>query len=275
MTGDSVVEPGRGHVLGAGLFLDGDLHLRVSAFNSATGVTLAVSGQILTPEGCYERFVERFVPTTDRTVTSLVLAMRAGWLTQVQVVASAGTPRRGQCFVRVEVVIGRGTQAVSLGTVLQDYVQDTTAVAYPGSPIRSSIDGRGVLRSITGTNPAAGVEISEAVPTNARWIVHSVRALLVTDATVALRIPQLIIDDGATTCVQVADATGQGASETGGYHWGEFGTVNAPTQGAHVAPLPLGYPLQEGFRIRTSTIAIVAGDNYLAPQLLVEEWIED
>jgi hypothetical protein len=81
--------------------------------------------------------------------------------------------------------------------LLQGYVTDTSRLSFPGSPIRSSIEGPGVLRSITGTNPAANAEISETVPTNARWRVHAIRFTLVTDANVANREVALTLDDGA------------------------------------------------------------------------------
>jgi hypothetical protein len=42
-----------------------------------------------------------------------------------------------------------------------------------------------------------------------------------------------------------------------------------------LVPIPPDIILSDGDRIRTQTTGIVAGDDWGAPQILVEEWIED
>ena len=138
-----------------------------------------------------------------------------------------------------------------------------------------SIDGPGVLRSITGTNPAADVEISETVPTNARWRVLAIQFSLVTDANAANREVALTLDDGTTVFARVPSGFTHVASTTivySSFHHAPRFTVAQDT--TKNFPLPR-VDLQGSFRLATVTTARQATDNYGAPQLLVEEWIED
>lgn len=57
----------------------------------------------------------------------------------------------------------------------------------------------GHLVSITGTDPAASVEISEIVPDRRRWAIKSIFFTLVTDGTPDNRDVSLILDDGTNT----------------------------------------------------------------------------
>jgi hypothetical protein len=259
---------------GQGFYLTGEDSLRLTAFNAAAGVTVAIEGRYLTPRGDVVTFADRLVPTTNRLASSAVFTLGDGWLLNVHVRASAGTPRIGQCFALVEVVRGRLGFVAPIGTLLQGYVTDSQRLAWPGSPIRSSVDGPGVLRSITGTDPAAGAEISETVPTNARWRIFSARMTLVTDATVANRLANLVLDDGAAILAQMTAHANQIASTTYIYNWFHVGHAGNAIGTAFMQNFPPDVRLSGGSRIRTLTGAIQAGDNWSAPQLLVEEWIE-
>lgn len=143
-----------------------------------------------------------------------------------------------------------------------------TLTVYPGP------EGPGNLRSVAGTDPAAGQEVSDAVPSNTRWRLISANFALVTSATVANRFPTVVLDDGATTLWRAGTNVAQTASLTATYSAGSAGTFG--TVGTNLYEIALPTPpvvLTGGFRIRTSTIAIDTGDNYGPPQYLVEEFI--
>lgn len=260
---------------GGAVYVTGEDHVRVTSFNSATGVRLAIEGRFLRPSGQAVPFGESHVPNTDRTANTSSFRLNEGWLLNLHVRASEGTPRRGQCFVLVELVRGSGAAAAATVTLLQGYVTDTQRRAFPGSDLESSIDGRGVLRSVTGTDPAANTEISETVPTNARWLLWAVRLTLVTDANVANRLPQLTIDDGTNNILTLGSSAVQAASVSQAHYFGGQGFAGGASGGHHAIPGNVAIPLPGGFRIGTNTVSRQAGDNYAAPQLLVEEWIED
>jgi hypothetical protein len=276
MDGEQLSAP---HVLarlaGGGFFLDGADALRCTAFNALAGVELAIEGRYLDLEGQLRTFGERLVPNTDRSIASAIYTLGAGWLLNAHVRAVAGSPRVGQCFALLEIVRGRTGASSPIATLLQGYVTDTSRIAWPGSPIRPSIDGSGVLRSITGTDPAAGAEISETVPTNARWYLYTFRASLVTDATVANRQPVLVVDDGTSELFRAAHPLNQTAGTTWMNSWTVVGAGSSGGGFGVIHALPDRVILPGGSRIRTVTNAIQAGDNWSAPQLLVEEWIED
>lgn len=249
--------------------------LRVTSFNGAAGVTVVLEGRFLSREGEIGVFRFQHTPNTDRSSKSETYAMGDGWLLNCQVRALAGTPRRGQCFVLVEVVRGLGATQEPLGALLQNYVSATSRLAWPGSPMSESACPPGALRSLTGTDPAANVEISETVPTNARWRLLALIATLVTDANVAAREAALTIDDGTAVVGRFPAGQNQAASLTTRYVWasggGRFAIVSDRTI---VTPIPDIW-LPDGFRLKTVTTALQATDNWSAPQLFVEELIED
>ena len=256
-------------------YFSGDDHLRVTSFNSAASVALVVEGRFLTLDGRIEAFQDRHVPNTDRTSATSAFPRGPGWLLDVQVRASSATPRRGQCFVLLEVVRGLSGAVIPLATLLQGYVTDTSRLAYPGAPLEAMTSGAGVLRSIAGTDPAANTEISETVPTNARWRVHAIQFTLVTDANAANREVALTIDDGTTVFARIPSGFTHVASTTIVYSAFHHAPRNTAAQDTTKNfPLPR-IDLQGGYRLATVTTARQATDNYGAPQILVEEWIED
>jgi hypothetical protein len=249
--------------------------LRVTSFNGQAAVTIAIEGRFLNEDGSTSTFRFSHTPNTDRSSKSDTFTMGNGWLVGLQVRATAGTPRRGQCFVLVEVVRGSSTSQESLGALLQGYVTTTMRLAWPGSAIVESASGPGALRSITGTDPAANVEISETVPTNARWRVLGVLATLVTDANAATREASLTIDDGTTVVARYPAGQSQILSLTTRYLWAAAG-ARFPIVVDRTIVVPIADVwLPDGYRLKTVTQAIQVTDNWSAPQLWVEELIED
>lgn len=249
--------------------------LRLTSFNGAAGVTLVMEGRTMTPNGNIVPFSRPHTPNTDRTAASTTVTMGAGYLLNLQVRATAGTPRRGQCFVLVEVVRGSGSAVESLGALIQDYATTTSRLSWPGSAILASSAPPGALRSITGTDPAANAEISETVPTNARWRLLALMATLVSDGTVANRDAALTIDDGTTVVGRFPAGQNQAASLTTRYVWAAAGSrFTIAGDRTIVVPIPdLWYP--DGYRFKTVTFNLQATDNWGPPQLFIEELIED
>lgn len=273
--GESIVSDLARPIIGGALYLPPGTAARITSYNAASGVRVSLQGWILGTDGVPRPFALTHAPNTDRTLATDTVVLGDGWLLCAHVVATAGSPRRGQCFVRVQLTLGHSSISDAFATVLQGYVVDTLGLAFPGSPVSLSTDGPGVIRTVTGTNPAAGAEFSETVPTNARWRLISLYAQLVTGAAVANREPALVIDDGATNVHASAVHTSQAASLTHQHVWSinnQRAAMNVHT--VHPAPLPDGI-LMGGYRIRSSTANIQAADDYAAPLMLVEEWIED
>jgi hypothetical protein len=137
---------------------------------------------------------------------------------------------------------------------------------------RASLPLRGLIRSITGTDPAANVEISETVPAGMRWVLLAFAATLVTDATVASRTPWLLIDDGVTELANFAAIGITAASGSSRYSWSNKGFQDAGMSNGRFGSSIATLILTAGFRIRTLTASFQAGDNWGAPQYLVEQF---
>jgi hypothetical protein len=256
-------------------YMRGDETLRITAFNAASGVRLRMSGRRFDPSGELSSFSDQLTPTTNRVATVFDKPLTEGWLLSVAVRMDAGAPLDGQCFVIVELGLGTGNQFVPLDVLASDTISAARRVAWPGSPLRGSLDGAGAIRSITGTTPGAGAEVSETVPTGARWELITFSATLTTAVAVANRFPTLSLDDGASIYFQDTVTTAQAAStvirlifaEGNGF---KSGTTNNIQNGS----IPMGNRLAAGHRIKTATQAIQAADQYSAVQYVVREWIE-
>jgi hypothetical protein len=261
---------------GAAFYIRNEDALLLTVFNAASGVTVAITGRML-PLGATtpEPFKRTLTPTTDRVASTVLVTLGDGWLLNAQVIVSAGSPFVAQTFARLSIVHGLGSVAEELCTLCAGDVTAKMPLAYPGSPVANSLASAGALRAIAGTQPAAGAEVSETVPTGARWLLLAAELDLVTNGNAANRVPQLTIDDGTTVYARVSGNQNETASKTWRNSFVQGGQQIADvTRFIITTPIGDGLMLGAGHRIRTVTSAIDAGDQYGVPQLLVKEWIE-
>jgi len=247
--------------------------LVVTAWNSVSDQVLTVRGRYQDPSGEIHPIEGTLRPTADRTENSLTIRLGEGYLLGVSV-RTAVTTQRGQTFVRLAIAQGLGASPPEYLVLAQDYVTVASALAWPGGRISSPTEGPGAIRSITGTDPAAGQEISETVPTNTRWRFVSILALLTTDATVASRVAYWAVDDGSTLLFTGNAGLTQGVSSTEAYSLIPSYSQRGDIGGNRVLAVPSPLILQAGWRIRSSTTNLQAGDNWGAPRFSVEEWID-
>lgn len=257
------------------VWLNGEESLRVTTWNMTAAVTIAVYGRYLTPDGLVKQFAFYHTPNTDRTAKSDQLSSIVGWLLNVSAIATAATPLIGGCYALLKIVRGDSGAILDLVTLAGGHLTSQQPVSYPASPLRSSLEGPGIIRSITGTDQAAGAEISETVPTGARWRLISISATLVTSATVANRDVCVTLDDGTKVFFRSNGQTNHPASNTFVYTFANIGQIMAgAVTNSPQCVLPADVKLIAGCRIKTVTTNLDAGDNWGAPQLLVEEWQE-
>lgn len=139
------------------------------------------------------------------------------------------------------------------------------------TPTIQHLHGR--IRSITGTDPAAGAQISETVPARRRWLLRSLTFSLTTDANAADRRVMIAITDGTNTYFFYPFGTVQTASLTYTYHLtqGLFGEAQMANN--IYTPLPTLF-ITEPYEILSTLSNGQAGDDFTAPIMLVEEWID-
>lgn len=267
-SGRPVVQPGA-------FLCDGNVALRVNSWNSLAGVTVTVRMRFLGLDGREVDNTFDVVPNTNRTKATNDFPLGLGFPLNIIAFASVGAPTIGQTFIQVQLIRGLGGATLPMATLLQDYLTASQTLTFPGSPIRTSIEGNGAVRLITGTTPGAGAEISETVPSGARWMILALRAVLTTSVAVANRIPRLTLDDGVTGYWDHSANFSQTASAVWLNDWSQ-GLFQASAAAASQVPqsLPTNVVLAGGHRIRTFTTALQAADQWSSVAYLVREWID-
>lgn len=124
------------------------------------------------------------------------------------------------------------------------------------------------VESVSGANPAAGIECSITVPTGEKWLLLGVSVANV-QAGAGSSWPTLIVDDG-TNIIWAAKAgtAAQAVSTTCQYSWSPSSPLTiagATTAVAATGPLAEGMVLPAGYRIRTVTVGIGANTDYGVP----------
>lgn len=257
-----------------GVYVTGDDFLLITSINTVASVRLALGGRMVGATGRPHHFADSHVATADRVAATSVMRLGEGWLQEITLGVTGATPQFGQTFARVDLVRGDGPGRTAHGTLIQGPLTAVQRRAWPGSPLEFTLGLPGAIRSLTGTDPAAGAEISETVPTGARWRFISLRVSFTTDATVANRTPALAFDDGTNVFAQAAPNVNQAAGATFVHHYLAVGVNHAQTSLSAQTSTPPNLILPAGFRLRTITGALQVGDNFAAPQYLVEEWLE-
>lgn len=256
------------------VYLTGEEWLRVTSFGNAAGVVLGVTGRILMPDNTPVPIAESHAPNSNRTVNQTRHPLSEGWLLGLEVLATSGSPSFGQVWIAIDLVRGGGSSAQVVQALVMGFCTTRTPLVWPGGANLLPLDGPGNLRSIAGTTPAAGAEISETVPAGARWELLSFRARLVTSAAVANRFARLTLDDGGA--IEYDDehvtATAQTATQTDYYCWTEGGPIVVGQNGYH-GSLPVNNRLGAGHRIKTVTSGIDVADQWSQVQYLVREWL--
>ena len=176
--------------------------------------------------------------------------------------------------------------AASIGVFLRLVISTTERGASSWNTARDPHSKRGTVRTVTGTNPDAGAEIAETVPTGARWKLLGFTVVLVAAAGGSARTPYLIADDGTTAnrrwFLGAASAISEAAGETRTWVFMEGTPLSLDAAYETLTDtdtlLTGGYfpptILNAGDRIRTVTVNLAGGDDYAAPIFQVEELIE-
>jgi len=254
----------------------GEDNLRISGWSSLSDVVLVLHGRRFDDQGAQHTFGHRVPLSGDRLVTTADFALGSGYLVNMVAFTEGTAPKMGQVFASIKLIRGLSGATILIGALLQGYLTPTQVLAWPGSPLVNSHDGEGAFRVVAGTNPAAGAEISETVPTGARWQLTALGFTLTTDATVATRQPNIIFDGGGPTDMfRSANPGTQPASSANRYHFAVGMPLDTVISGTtQLAGLAASHILLPGHRFRTATGGLAAGDDYDTPTFTVREWLE-
>lgn len=250
-----------------------DDSLWVGSANPNPSSVITVNGRVLMPDGSIKlnQWTLRFA--ASRSMTYQQLNLPEGFLLSIAAVSNQTPGGVGSCYI--EVVLSRLPPAVfnAAQVLCQGYSNFNQPVTWPGGVNTTSVDCVGVSRTVAGTAPAAGVNISETVPLNTKWRLVTFRFTLSTSAVVKNRVVELVFDDGGGVFGASGVTFNQLASTTFTYNFaaGFAGVTNNGTPCYIQLPTPMA--LMPLFRIRTNTTNLDAGDQFSLPIYLVEEWL--
>lgn len=273
----SPIASGRGGVIVSPFqfILTGDDHLRIEGWNIVPGAVLELSYRFADLQGNIIAERQVLPLTADRVSAKLVVPLREGYLVNMIAIVTGAAPRIGQTFCCVKLIRGLAGSAIVMGLLLQGYVTAEQGLGWPGSALTDANSVGGAVRVVTGTDPAAGLDISETVPAGATWELLAVRLVLVTSATVADRRPILILRVGGVFVASIPLYGVIPANQTSVVTWAGGAAVDtSPTTVALVGLLPDKTILPAGSIISLLTLNLQVADNYAAPTLLVRETLD-
>lgn len=253
----------------------GEERLRVTSFNALTGVRVAIQGRRLDERAEIMPFARTHTPNTNRTKKTDEYDLGLGALLNLAVFADQGAPLWGQTYVIAQLIRGVGATGVVLATIVQGCITTEQTLAWPGSPLQNAMESGGYVRTITGTTPALGADISETVPTGAEWQLLLLQAQLTTSATAGNRIPVLQFSPHGLQLAVTAAPTTIGPSAQGTFNWEVSMPLASPvTAGVNIAGIPTELRLGAAGSFFIQTTALAAGDQWGAPRFLLREWLQ-
>lgn len=258
---------------GQGVYVDDRDALRFGVVTALSSMVIGCSGTLLNTSGELVTFDMRVAATNDRVETVLTQNIGAGWLLSAHPYVASGTLVDRAVYTSARLVREAGAIDLPMGMLFSGYLDAWRQPSFPFGHNEGPTEGSGRIRSITGTDPAAGVEISETVPTGAVWRVLAATVLLVTDATVANRAVVWTIDDGTTNLYKLWPGVSQTASQSIRHVISRQGAYRGSDNNSYFHTPAFEMWLPSGYRIRTETNSLQAGDNFAAPLLLIKEWL--
>lgn len=288
MAGETVLQPTprQTPVPGTGLLatpfqfvLTGSENLQIRSACSLAGVVVAVQGRLLQSDGSIVPIGFTHTPNSDRSIATQNFALGPGTLLTLTCFALTGTPVSGQCFVQVQIIQGLTGATYVLGTLLQGYVTSFQCIAWPGSPIHNSLEGRGYTHVITVADPGPHAGVTLTAPANTRWRLQSAWYQIATDATTPVRFAILEVSTGGSIVISLGTQTTFGASLTAFISFtsgAQIGTAHdTPVTNTFItASAGPGIELRAGDVLSLGWETIGTGDQLSNTRVTVEEWLE-
>jgi hypothetical protein len=268
--------PGAPAVRAAGEWVfTGEDNLRLVVMNALAGVAVTIQGRVLDQAGKVGAFLQTVQPTADRMPSTFDVGVGVGLLLNCSVIVTSGAPLVGQTYVMVQAIRGLGGATMVIGCLLGGYVTAMQHLAYPGSPVESSIAGGGYIRNIFGTAPGPGGNFQETVPTGARWQFIGAFVQFTTDATAVNRRVGLLLNGAGAAFYKALIPSDQPANKLYEYSFGNGAPLVQDTSALHfLQGTPVDAVMLAGGDFRGSVANFQLGDQFSAPQYCVREWLE-
>jgi hypothetical protein len=250
------------------------------AIPGAAGVIpqcVGVALRELTAERTIQLTNTSFTPTNDRLATTGIITLTAGFIQSLTVTWNGPSVFTGLCYVTVDLIRGSNlAAAANAGQLIGGYIRPGGGQAWPGSPIVSSVAGRGYQRDVAFTSFPIGADVTLPQPLLTRWCVRSIVAVLLTSAIAANRYMAIaVVNPVGSLRADLPAPVFVGASTQAIVTW-LWGASQAPASGAPVmlAPFPSDFITEGNTQYSTSTVGLDISDQYQTFRIFVEEWLE-
>jgi hypothetical protein len=258
-------------------YVTGEDHLLVTIWSSSTsaGAGIRVLWRAIDTRGESTANQRDFPVDGSRFGQRHFIELPPSVIVGLSVSAIGFLEQMGRIFVTLALQRGTAVNEFPHTTLLQGFVGTRQTISWPNSPIQMSLEGPGVIRQITGTQPGLAAEIVEQVPGGARWELLSFWATLTTSAVAANRFPQLShINNSGTAYAFVTSPIATTAGLVKPYIWfPEAGTVDASPISV-ILPWRKNHILMQADHLQTATVGMQGGDQWSAPKYEVREWME-
>lgn len=185
-----------------------------------------------------------------------------------------GSAGHGRIYAQVSIRKNDdASQAKPEQLICSGYVTGFKPLAFPSSlSVRSPWEGPPRIKTIVITDPAAGAEMTQAVPNGVVWKIKALYFVLTTDVTVANRFVNVVFSNGINDFAYLVYPTVQPASLVRGYTLALGCGYSTPPGDRQQMQAPDLY-LPGGYVFRTVTGNMQAADAYSTIACQVEEYI--
>jgi hypothetical protein len=227
-------------------------------------------------DGGLQVFQEQFIGSSGSTLDAEV-SLDAGVLLNLRLTTDAIATKLGALFGRVSLIRGSGAGvATVVATLIQGYFNLENERAWPGSPLESMHDGRGIcVNGLWGVFPAP-LRLLVTLGSQQRWRLIGGTALVSTSAVPGTRTVYVRALNGSGALMwQGTSGIAQLASTTINYN---VGAGQQPTgiMGAGIAllPWPTDLELEPGAQLELVVDNDQVGDALTGLALQVREWMD-
>jgi len=152
-----------------------------------------------------------------------------GFLLSASAIITTAAVKLGATFVRVALQHGSLTTQALSQILIQDYVSSNQPATYPGTNLKSSLDGKGLSIVTAQTDPDPGADFEVSVAAHTRLLIHAIDLTYTASAVAATRKIALILEDGANIMIIASHPTTVTASQTVGLQFSTFQPANELT----------------------------------------------
>jgi hypothetical protein len=255
------------------VYLSKDDSLFITVYNGAPSASCVARGRLLLANGEVKPIEFTVRPTSDYIPATRYFPLGEGFLLNLTAFGAGSIGQNGM-FAIIGIARGLSSSAVQHTLLLSGYLSSQTFMGWPGNVNKSSFEGPGYVRGVTGTDPAAGTDWAEQGPSGLLWRLVSIRATLTADANAANRRVRFRIHAGGSVFFSAAAPIVQTANQTKTYVIAQ-GTPFETSPDVTVVglPLPSGLNMPTSYSFDVVTENLQAGDDWSDLQYMVEEWI--